>query len=64
MKFLTGFAVVNDRVGDRVTYSFDEIDDQGNVVSSNNRASFIAMDSSLKEHINEIKAFINTKLEG
>lgn len=64
MKFLTGFAVVNDRVGDRVTYTYDEVDEQGNVLSSNNRASFIAMDSSLEEQINEIKAFINAKLEG
>lgn len=32
MRILTGFAIINDRIGERVTYSYDEVDEKGNII--------------------------------
>lgn len=60
MKILTGFAVIKDAVGNRITFTTSEVDETGTIVSSNNKESFIVMDkevntliSSLEEKIKE-----------
>lgn len=60
MKILTGFAVIKDSVGNRITYTTSEVDEKGTIVSSNNKESFIVLDkevntliSSLEEKIKE-----------
>lgn len=60
MKILTGFAVIKDSVGNRITYTTSEVDERGTIVSSNNKESFIVLDkevntliSSLEEKIKE-----------
>lgn len=60
MKILTGFAIVKDSVGNRITYTSSEVDEKGTIVSSNNKESFIVLDSetnliiaSLEEKIKE-----------
>lgn len=66
IKQLASFAVLNVNGGDRVTYTYDEIDaDTGDMISSNNKGNFFAVDSGLKASINEIRAYITeNKLEG
>lgn len=45
--------------GDRITYTFDEIDDEtGEPISQNNRGSFYVVDSTLKSHIEAIREYI------
>lgn len=59
IKQLASFAVLQVNGGDRVTYTFDEIDaDTGDMISSNNKGSFFAVDSSLKGKITSIRNYI------
>lgn len=60
IKQLASFAVLNVNGGDRISYTYDEIDaDTGDVVSSNNKGSFFAVDSSLKGKITSIRNYIS-----
>ena len=59
IKQLASFAVLNVNGGNRISYTYDEIDaETGDVVSSNNKGSFFAVDADLKAHIESIRAFI------
>jgi len=66
IKQLASFAVLNVNGGDRITYTYDEIDaDTGDMISSNNKGNFFAVDSALKKNINAIRTYISeNKLEG
>lgn len=60
IKQLASFAVLNVNGGDRISYTYDEIDaETGDVVSSNNKGSFFAVDSSLKGKITSIRNYIS-----
>jgi len=60
IKQLASFAVLNVNGGDRVTYTYDEIDaDTGDMVSANNKGSFFAVDSALKGKITSIRNYIS-----
>lgn len=59
MKQLSSFAVLNINGGDRVSFTYDEIDDRtGELISQNNKKSFFVVDSSLKDEINSIRDYI------
>lgn len=59
IKQLASFAVLNVNGGDRISYTYDEIDaDTGDMVSSNNKGSFFAVDSTLKGKITSIRNYI------
>jgi len=66
MKQLASFIVLNVNGGDRVSFTYDEVnEDTGELVSSNNKGSFYAVDSGLKTHIDAIREYIRSKkLEG
>ena len=66
MKQLASFLVLNVNGGDRVTYTYDEIDsDTGDLISSNNKGNFFAVDTELRQHIEAIRDHIREhKLEG
>ena len=54
------FAVLNVNGGDRITYTYDEIDaDTGDMISANNKGSFFAVDSALKGKITQIRNYIS-----
>lgn len=59
MKKLTSFSNFKSTEGDRISFTFSEIDEKGNIESRNNKGSFIVMDNTLVEHINAIKQYIN-----
>ena len=59
IKQLASFAVLNVNGGDRVTYTYEEIDaDTGDMISANNKGSFFAVDSALKGKITSIRNYI------
>ncbi len=59
IKQLASFAVLNVNGGDRISYTFDEIDaETGDVISMNNKGSFFAVDSALKSKITGIRNYI------
>lgn len=60
MKQLASFAVLNVNGGSRVTYTYDVIDDEtGDLISTNNKGSFYAVDATLKTNITKIRNFIS-----
>ena len=56
MKQISGFSVIGINNGLRLTYTYDELNEQGELVSQNVRKSFYIMD-------NETKAAAQTILE-
>lgn len=63
MKILTGFAIIKDSVGHRVTYTYSEVDDQGTIISSNKKESFVVMDEEVKELIGQLETKITERLQ-
>ena len=47
MKKLSGVAIVTTAEGERVSYTYMELDDNGNITSQNNRGSFVALDEEV-----------------
>ena len=66
VKQLSSFAVLNINGGDRVSYTYDEIDETtGDPISLNNKGSFFVVNDDLKKNIEGIRKYIREeKLEG
>lgn len=59
IKQLASFAVLNVNGGERVSFTYDEIDaETGDMISSNNKGNFFAVDENLKKDIEDIRAYI------
>ncbi len=65
MKQLSSIAVINIDGGDRISYTYNEVDENtGELISSNNKRSFYAVKPELREHIEAIRNYIqNYKME-
>lgn len=63
MKILTGFAVIKDSVGNRITYTTSEVDEKGTIVSSNNKESFIVLDKEFNTLISSLEEKIKERLD-
>lgn len=60
IKQLASFIVLNVNGGDRVTYTYDELDPaSGDMISSNNKGSFFIVDDGLKKDVEKIRKYIN-----
>ena len=64
MKILTSFAVLNDRNGKRITYTYDVVDEMGNVTESNNKESYIVLDEETKSAISALEQLIENRMKG
>ena len=59
MKQLSSFMVININGGDRISYTYDEIDSNtGEPISVNNKKSFYVVDNNLSVLIDQIKDYI------
>ena len=59
IKQLASFAVLNVNGGDRISFTYDEIDaETGDMISSNNKGSFFCVDPILKGKITGIRNYI------
>ena len=59
IKQLASFAVLNVNGGERVSFTYDEIDaETGDMISSNNKGNFFAVDDNLKKDIEDIRTYI------
>lgn len=58
MKKLTSFTAHVTAEGQRISYTYSEIDETGNLKSQNNRENFIVMDQEIMKHIEAINAYI------
>lgn len=59
MRRSTSFTKLITGEGTRISYTYSEIDGNGNIQSQNNRGNFIVTDDALQEHINAIDRYIN-----
>ena len=66
MKQLSSFMALNVNGGDRISYTYDEIDDEtGDIVSANNKESFFVVDAGLRADIESVRDYIREhKLAG
>lgn len=59
IKQLASFAVLNVNGGERVSYTYDEIDaETGDMISSNNKGNFYVVDENLSKEIEDIRKCI------
>lgn len=63
MKILTGYAVIKDAVGNRITYTYSEVDEQGTITSSNKKESFIVLDTDTKSLVQQLENKISERLQ-
>ena len=62
MKKLSAVAIVTTAEGERVSYTYKELDDSGNITSQNNRGSFVALDGAVLAAISTLKNAVNARL--
>ncbi len=61
MKQVTSFMVLNVNGMDRVSFTYDTIDDEtGDLINTNTKESFFVVDATLGGHINAIRDYIRT----
>lgn len=61
MKQISGFSVIGINNGMRLTYTYDEINASGELISQNNRKSFYVVDNQTKTHIDAIFSMLEAK---
>lgn len=61
MKQLSSFLVMNVGGGDRISFTYDVLnDDSGEIIDPNRKESFFVVDESLRAHVNAIRDYIRT----
>lgn len=59
MKQLSSYMVLSVSGGDRISLTFDEINDEtGDVESTNNKSTFFVTDAGLRGHVEAIRDWI------
>lgn len=59
MKQLSSFMVLNVDGSDRISYAYNEINEEtGEPISTNNKKNFYVVDDALKGHIDAIRDYI------
>lgn len=59
MKQLSSYAVLNVNGGDRISFTYDEINEvTGEPISTNNKMNFYVVDQTLKAHVEAIREYI------
>ena len=59
IKQLASFAAINVNGGQRITFTYDEINPEtGDVISQNNKGNFYAVDKTLLKNIEDIRSYI------
>ena len=64
MKKLTSFTHHVTAEGDRISYTYSEIDSTGKLVNQNVRENFIVVDPTLQAQVDAIRASIASRMEG
>ncbi len=61
MKILGGIAVVNDSIGKRLAYTYSEVDEQGQIVKSNIKESFVILDEETSDLVSKLEAKVKER---
>lgn len=59
-KLLSSFMSLNVEGGERISYTYINLDQGGNMIESPVKESFYVVDPELKEHIEAIREYIRT----
>lgn len=62
MKKTTAITVHRTSEGERVSVLYSEIDSYGNIIATNQRDGFIAIDETLLNHIIALEEYTNNRL--
>lgn len=64
MKILTSFIALQTNGADRISYTYDEVDDEtGAITNANVKESFVVTNANVRGHLTSIRNFIaNNKL--
>ena len=64
MKILSSYIVLNVNGADRISYTYDEVDDEtGAITNANVKESFVVTNANVRGHLTSIRNFIaNNKL--
>lgn len=63
MKKLTSFTAHTTAEGQRISFTYSEIDTSGRLINQNVRENFIVVDPGIQAHIDAIGLFIADRLE-
>lgn len=59
MKQLSSFMALSVNGGDRISFTYDEVDEStGDLISTNNKESFFVVDEDLRAHVNSVRSYI------
>lgn len=58
---LTGFAILKDTMGDRVSFTYVTVDEQGKIVGDNKKESFVVLDQETKSLIEQLEAKVKER---
>lgn len=61
---ITTFTYYIVQEGDRMSYSYSELNDDGSIIKQQAGKDFVVLDKDLQGHIDAIKEFILKRLEG
>lgn len=63
MKIVTGIAVLTTAEGERLTYTYSEVDDStGKIIQSNIKNSFVVLEQETKNLIDELRSKVADNL--
>lgn len=64
MKILTGFAVINNRNGKMISYTYDIVDEKGNLKDSNKKESFVVLETEeqLKSAVEVLEGLVENRM--
>jgi len=63
MTKVTNFTYQIVQEGTRISYTYSELNKDGDIVSSNNKKSFIVTDGEMLTKLKEIKEYLESKIE-
>lgn len=62
MKIVTSATVFRDSLGMRLSYTYSEVDEQGHIISDNNRENRMITDSTVVHEAEDIIAYAQASL--
>ena len=62
MKIVTSATVFRDSLGMRLSYTYSEVDEQGHIISDNNRGNRMITDSAMVTKAEDILAYAQNSL--
>ena len=62
MNKLTNFNYSIVQEGTRISYTYSELNEDGDIISSNNRKSFIVTDEDILSKLKDIKIYLENKI--